>query len=75
MMVFAFTSCTDGLRSKIGSFGDSRSIDCYSGVKLIYSGRSTGKIQSEANSDGYYFKEERSGKLIEVSGNCVIGQR
>jgi hypothetical protein len=41
---------------------------------MIYEGRSTGKIKSEAQSDGYYFIEKGSGKLMEVSGNCVIGE-
>ena len=26
------------------------------------------------NSDGYYFEENSSGKLIEVSGNCILGK-
>lgn len=67
-------SCTDGFKGKISSYGDSRSIECYSGGKLIYSGTSTGKIESEQNSDGYFFVEKGTEKLLEVSGNCVIGR-
>jgi hypothetical protein len=59
---------------KLAAYGKSRSIKCYSGAKMIYEGRSTGKIKSEAQSDGYYFIEKGSGKLMEVSGNCVIGE-
>ena len=68
-------SCSDARRSKILGFGQPRSIECYSGEKLIYSGYSTGKINSEDGSDGYYFQEKRSGKLIEVSGNCILGEK
>lgn len=67
-------SCTDARMSKLMSYGDSRSIECYSGGKMIYKGRSTGKITSEAQSDGYFFREQGTGKLLEVSGNCVIGK-
>ena len=65
-------SCTDAERGKFASLGNLAIIECYSGEKLIYSGKSTGKVQSESNSDGYYFRDEKSGKLMEVSGNCVI---
>lgn len=66
--------CSDGMVGKIQSYGESRSIKCYSGTKLIYSGKSTGKIDSEDRSDGYFFVEKGTNKLMEVSGNCVIGE-
>lgn len=67
-------SCSEARRAKIMGFGQARSIVCYSGGKLIYKGHSTGKINSEENSDGYYFKEQGTGKLVEVSGNCILGR-
>jgi hypothetical protein len=74
LLAILSVSCSDGFMGKLDSYGASRSITCYSGGKLIYSGESTGKIQSEANSDGYYFVEKGTKKLVEVSGNCVIGK-
>ena len=50
----------------------SAAISCYSGGKLIYSGRSEGKVFSESNSDGYTFIAANDGKLKEVSGDCII---
>ncbi len=64
--------CTDAKFEKMTNFGNSASIQCYSGAQVIYDGRSTGKIKSEENSDGYYFKEKQTGNLKEVSGNCII---
>ena len=64
--------CTDGQMGKLKSYGGSAKIDCYSGTKLIYSGQSTGKVSSEKNSDGYNFIDKETGRLREVSGNCVI---
>lgn len=64
--------CTDGLMGKLSAYNGSATIECYSAEKLIYTGKSTGKIASEANSDGYFFIDRSNGKLTEVSGNCVI---
>lgn len=73
LAVVALTAgCTDAGMSKFASLGSSAHIKCYSGTKLIYDGHSTGKVRSEANSDGYYFVDKADGRLKEVSGNCVI---
>lgn len=72
LSVVALAGCTDAGLGKITSLGDPALIRCYSGTALIYEGRSTGKVRSEANSDGYYFVDSADGKLKEVSGNCVI---
>lgn len=65
-------SCTDATLGKFGALGSSASVKCYSGGTIIYEGRSTGKVVSEANSDGYFFKDTKTGDMMEVSGNCVI---
>ncbi len=39
----------------------------------MFKGKSTGKVLSEENSDGYFFRDAADGKFKEVSGNCVIG--
>lgn len=64
--------CTDATVSQITTFGNSGHITCYSGGKVIYDGVSTGKIATESSSDGWFFKDSSSGKLIRVSGACVI---
>ena len=65
-------ACTDAERSKFGSFGSDHSVKCYSGDTVIYDGIASGKVLSEEGSDGYYFNDKVTGKLTEVSGNCVI---
>lgn len=70
--MFCIVSCTDAGCGKLTSLGSSARVECFSGGKLIYSGESTGKVLSEKNSDGYYFKDKLDGKMKEVSGNCVI---
>lgn len=66
------TGCTDAGIGKITSVGDSAHVSCYSGGKLIYDGYSTGKVESDFSSDGYYFKDRETGKMLEVSGDCII---
>jgi len=71
-LLLALAGCTDAGWGKITSLGNKAHVTCYSGGKMIYEGASTGKVKSEASSDGYYFKDAKTGKIMEVSGNCII---
>ncbi len=64
--------CTDATMGKFTSLGDSATVKCWSGGTLIFDGKSSGKVQSESSSDGYFFKDVKDNKFKEVSGNCVI---
>lgn len=44
----------------------------YSGGQKVREWTSTGKVLSESQSDGYYFEDSETGKLIEVAGDVVI---
>ena len=66
-------SCTDAQRSKIGGFGDEfkvEMINCNGTVARSWI--SSGKVSSEKDSDGYYFKDKKTGNLIEVTGMLII---
>lgn len=65
--------CTDATKAKFGGLGDEfkvEMINCDGTVARTWI--STGKVSSEANSDGYYFMEKGTDKLIEVTGRVVI---
>lgn len=64
--------CSDAPRAPLSTMGSPGDITCYSGGKVFYTGRSTGKIDSEIGSDGWYFREQGSGSRIRVSGDCLI---
>lgn len=66
------SGCTDATWSKVTSLGKHHEIHCYSGGKLIYEGASTGVVHNEENSDGFYFQEVSSGKIIRVNADCVV---
>jgi len=65
-------SCTDAGKEKLFNYGNEFQVDMYSGGKLVRSWVSTGKVNSEKGSDGYYFKDKATGKLVEVAGDVVI---
>ncbi len=68
----ALVGCTDAGFGRLTSLGSSATIVCSSGGVTIFEGKSTGKVISEENSDGYYFRDASNGKMTEVSGACVI---
>ena len=64
--------CTDAHMKQFSTIGSAADVVCYSGALEIYRGRSTGKVSTEKHSDGWFFEEAGTGKLIRVSGSCVI---
>jgi hypothetical protein len=70
--VLTLTACTDTGRASLAAYGDKGEIVCYSGGQVIYKGRSTGRIHSTQQSDGWEFKDDSTGKFVRVSGDCLI---
>ena len=73
LVLLTMASCTDASMAKLGGLGDEfkvEMINCDGSVARSWI--SSGKVLSEANSDGYFFKDKESGKLIEVTGRLVI---
>ena len=72
-LILVFNSCTDAKKAKFGGFGSKFQIEmlnCDGSVARTWI--SSGKVSSEQNSDGYYFMEEGTDNLIEVTGRLVI---
>ena len=72
LLLIPLIGCTDAGRAKIGGYGDKFKVEMYSGGEKVREWTSSGKVLSEQGSDGYYFNDSESGKLIEVSGDVVI---
>jgi hypothetical protein len=64
--------CTDAGRSKLGAYGAKHHIELWSGGQKVHEWTSTGKVLSETESDGYYFRDQSSGALVRVTGDLVI---
>ena len=71
ILLLILVGCSDARKGAILSLGQSREVKCYSGGQLIYHGFSTGKIENEEGSDGYFFKDT-NGKFIEINADCLI---
>lgn len=72
LIVVAIVGCTDAVRAQYTSIGSAGTITCYSGGKEIGRWTSTGKIATEEHSDGWFFQDASTSKLIRISGNCVV---
>jgi len=72
-LMACMVSCTDATMSKMGGYGDTFTIKVL-GPDTVITYHSTGKVISEEKSDGYYFTNAATGKLVEVSGNVIIEQ-
>lgn len=79
MMILASVllfGCTDAELSKKMGYGNSYKIELVNcDGSITKSWISTGKVLSERNSDGYYFEDQATGKLIEVTGHLIITQQ
>jgi hypothetical protein len=66
-------SCTDAYKAKVGGLGDRFNVELINcDGSVTHKWVSSGKVESESNSDGYYFMEEKTNKLIEVTGTLII---
>jgi hypothetical protein len=74
LILFLFTGCTGAQVAKFQSLGSKHKITLYSGGIAVGTWHSTGYIQNEEKSDGYYFRDDATGKLISVSGTVIIEQ-
>lgn len=72
LAVLALTGCSAASQAKLGGYGDDHQITLYSGGEKVDCWISNGKVEAESNSDGYYFEEKSTGRLIETSGDVVI---
>ncbi|MEE8607799.1 MAG: hypothetical protein V3S55_09350 [Nitrospiraceae bacterium] len=72
LLVFALVSCTDTERARMAAMGNQHTIKVYSGGVLIAEYVSTGRPSSPENSDGWQFKDAKTGVLVEVSGDVII---
>ena len=74
-LMFFATSCRDATSAQIRSLGSKHIITMYgtNGI-IIKQWESTGNVRNQQGSDGYYFEDSQTYKLVEVSGNITIEQ-
>ena len=76
LLIFALTltvvGCKDATRAQFSSLGKRHRVEMYSGGQKVREWIATGNISNEEHSDGWYFEDETTGKLVEVTGQLVI---
>lgn len=66
------TACSDADMAGINAWGKPHHIKQFSGSKLIGEWCSTGKINNESESDGYYFEDAKTHQMVSISGHVQI---
>lgn len=74
LLLAALAGCKDATVAQFEALGSRHKITCYSGDRVIYDGESTGNVSNEGNSDGWYWEDSATGKLVEATGPCIIAQ-
>jgi hypothetical protein len=68
----ALSACTDASQSKWNALSQPHVIKQFSGGQLVGQWESTGSVQNEDHSDGYYFEDAATHKLVTVSGSVQV---
>ena len=67
--------CSNAEIAHVGTWGGSQHIVLYAAAgQPIASWDSDGLVKTESNSDGWYFVDKATGKLVRISGTVVITQ-
>lgn len=70
--VCSVIGCTSAAQSQWGALGSNQRVTLYSGGQAVRVWTSNGKVMSETDSDGYYFMDGATGKLVRVTGDVVV---
>lgn len=65
-------ACTSSERAQFTSFNSAFKVTVWSGGVVIKEYTSRGKVLTESDSDGWYFSDKETGKLIRVSGTVTM---
>lgn len=78
LLIFAILLCLAGCSSaewaKSTKVWNNHKVTFYSGGQVVRTWSARGQVLDSEKSDGYYFVDDATGKLIEVSGDVVIEQ-
>ncbi len=74
LSILLLAGCKDSEMSQLSALGSKHKITVYSGGVAVKVYHSTGSVSNEANSDGWYFEDADTKKLVEVAGTLVIEQ-
>lgn len=71
-LALALGGCSQAHRAATFNYGSSARVTCYSGNLLTVDDFSTGRVETESQSDGWHYVSQSTGRLLHVSGACYI---
>lgn len=72
LFMFGPTIFTSSGRAQLFAWGGSCHVQLFNGGKLVGEWDSVGKVREESGSDGWYFEDAKTGKLVRMSGTVVV---
>jgi hypothetical protein len=70
---FALAGCSSASRSAISAWGKKHKVTLYAcDGHIIQQWTTSGKIENEDHSDGLYFTDDATGKLVAVQGGPIV---
>ena len=63
--------CTDAERASLFAYGDTATITCYSGGKVVFEDESTGKV-AQLDGDGITFQYKSTGGYVRAYADCIV---
>lgn len=66
--------CSDANLSAFSANGSKHRIALFSGGTKVGEWVSSGRIENQEHSDGFYFKDSETKKLVSISGTVIITQ-
>jgi hypothetical protein len=72
--LLSLIGCTDASKLQFTTLGSEFNVKCYSGGSLILVTTTTGQ-QLTSSAGTFIFKENKTGKAIEISANCIFKQK
>lgn len=73
LVILLTTGCSHAEMSAVEAWGHKHRVTMYGcDGKIIGQWETSGKVMNEEHSNGYYFTDDKTGKLIAVDGSIVI---
>lgn len=73
-MLACTIGCSNAERAQFGGMGSNFRVTLYSGGEVVKEWESIGKVQTESQSDGWFFMDAKTNKLVRVSGDVAVEQ-
>jgi len=73
ILMITLISCRDSTVAQYAALGEDSKIELVNADgSVTHSWISSGKVKTEESSDGYYFMDRATEKLVRVTGNVII---